>query len=74
LAGGGFKRGYVHGATDDFGYEVVKDVVRVHDLHATLLDALGLDHERLTYPHDGREDSLTDSPVTNAEVVESLLA
>lgn len=74
LAGGGFKRGYVHGATDDFGYEAVKDVVRVHDLHATLLDALGLDHERLTYPHDGREDSLTDSPVTNAEVVESLLA
>ncbi|HEV7999676.1 MAG TPA: DUF1501 domain-containing protein [Planctomycetaceae bacterium] len=74
LAGGGFKQGYVHGATDDFGYEAVKDVVRVHDLHATLLDALGLDHERLTYPHDGREDSLTDSPVTNAEVVESLLA
>ncbi|HET6327424.1 MAG TPA: DUF1501 domain-containing protein [Planctomycetaceae bacterium] len=74
LAGGGFKRGYVHGATDDFGYEAVKDVVRVHDLHATLLDALGLDHERLTYPHDGRDDSLTDSPVTNAEVIESLLA
>jgi Protein of unknown function (DUF1501) len=74
LAGGGFKSGYVHGATDDFGYESVKDVVRVHDLHATLLHALGLDHERLTYPHDGRDDSLTDSPVTNAEVVEALLA
>jgi len=74
LAGGGFKRGYVHGATDDFGYESVRDIVRVHDLHATLLAALGLDHERLTYPHDGRDDSLTDSPVTNAEVVPSLLA
>jgi hypothetical protein len=74
LAGGGFKRGYVYGATDDFGYEAVKDIVRVHDLHATLLDALGLDHERLTYPHDGRDDSLTDSPVTNAEVIEPLLA
>jgi Protein of unknown function (DUF1501) len=74
LAGGGFKRGYVHGATDDFGYESVRDVVRVHDLHATLLSALGLDHERLTYPHDGRDDSLTDSPVTSAEVVDSLLA
>ena len=44
LAGGGFKRGYVHGATDDFGYESATDVVRVHDLHATLLHALGLDH------------------------------
>jgi hypothetical protein len=74
LAGGGFKRGYTHGATDDFGYEAVKDIVRVHDLHATLLHALGLDHERLTYPHDGRDDSLTDSAVTNAEVVEPLLA
>jgi hypothetical protein len=74
LAGGGFKQGYTHGATDDFGYESVRDIVRVHDLHATLLHALGLDHERLTYPHDGRDDSLTDSPVTNADVIESLLA
>jgi hypothetical protein len=74
LAGGGFKRGYVHGATDDFGYESVREVVRVHDLHATLLQSLGLDHDRLTYPHDGRDDSLTDSAVTNAEVVDALLA
>jgi hypothetical protein len=73
LAGGGFKRGHVHGATDDFGYRAVKDVVRVPDLHATLLHALGLDHERLTYPHDGREDSLTDPEVTDARVIDDLL-
>jgi Protein of unknown function (DUF1501) len=74
LAGGGFKKGYVHGGTDEFGYESVTDVVRVHDLHATLLSALGLDHERLTYPHDGRDDTLTDAVVTNAQVVDQLLA
>jgi uncharacterized protein (DUF1501 family) len=74
LAGGGFKRGYVHGATDDFGYKSVKDIVRVSDLHATLLHALGLDHEALTYPHAGRPDSLTDVAVTKAEVVQELLA
>ncbi len=47
LAGGGFQGGYVHGATDDFGYESVEKVVTVHDFHATLLAALGLDHHRL---------------------------
>ncbi len=73
LAGGGFKQGYVHGATDDLGYRAVKDVVRVPDLHATLLHALGLDHTRLTVPHEGRDDSLTDFAVTRAEVVEGLL-
>ena len=74
LAGGGFKAGYVHGATDDFGYEAVKDVVTVHDLHATLLTALGLDHRRLTYPHDGRPTSLTDADVTKARLVNELFA
>jgi hypothetical protein len=74
LAGGGFKRGYVHGATDEFGYRAVQDVVPVPDLHATLLHALGLDHLRLTYPHDGRNDSLTDVVVSNAKVVRALLA
>lgn len=73
LAGGGFRRGYVHGATDDFGYKSVEDVVNVHDLHATLLHALGLDHERLTFPHEGRDDTLTDTVVTNAQVVPALL-
>jgi hypothetical protein len=74
LAGGGFKKGYVHGATDEFGYRAVKDVVRVHDLHATLLHALGLDHTRLAVRHEGREDTLTDFGVTRAEVVDALLA
>jgi uncharacterized protein (DUF1501 family) len=74
LAGGGFKRGYVYGGTDEFGYRAVDKVVRVNDLHATLLHALGLDHTRLTYPHEGREDSLTDSGVTHAEVVRELLS
>ena len=73
LAGGGFKQGYVHGATDDFSYRAVKDVVRVCDLHATLLHALGLDHARLTFPHEGRRDSLTDIEVTRARVVPQLL-
>ena len=74
LAGGGFKKGYVHGETDEFAYKAVRDEVRVIDLHATLLHALGLDHERLTYPHAGREDSLTDVGVTKARVIPDLLA
>ena len=74
LAGGGFKKGYVHGATDDFGYKSVEKVVRVYDLHATLLHALGLDHTKLTYPHEGRDDTLTDSAVSGAKVVPDLLA
>ena len=74
LAGGGFRKGYAHGATDDFGYESVKDVVTVHDLHATLLTNLGIDHRRLTYPMDGREASLTDAEVTKCQVVDALLA
>jgi len=74
LAGGGFKKGHIHGATDEFGYKSVENVVRVPDLHATLLQALGLEHERLTYPHAGRDDSLTDAGVTKARVVPELLA
>jgi hypothetical protein len=74
LAGGGFKPGYVHGSTDDFGYRSVDGPVTVHDLQATLLHALGLDHRKLTYPHEGRLDSLTDAEVTKAKVVPALLA
>jgi uncharacterized protein (DUF1501 family) len=74
LAGGGFKKGYVHGATDDFGYKSIENVVRVPDLHATLLHALGLDHTKLTFPHEGRDDTLTDSAVTRAEIAQDLLA
>jgi hypothetical protein len=74
LAGGGFKPGYVHGATDDFGYKSVENVVTVHDLQATLLHALGLDHRKLAYPHEGRLDSLNDVEVTKAKVVPELLS
>jgi Protein of unknown function (DUF1501) len=73
LAGGGFKKGCVHGATDDFSYRAIRDVVRVCDLHATLLDAFGLDHRKLTFPHEGRNDSLTDVDVTKARVISDLL-
>ena len=55
LAGGGVKAGYRHGATDPFGFQTVEGRVHVHDLHATLLNLLGLDHERLTYRHAGRD-------------------
>ena len=74
LAGGGFRRGYVHGSTDDFGYAAVDDIVSVHDLQATLLQALGLDHRKLTYPFEGRLDSLTDPEVTKARLVPRLLS
>lgn len=60
LAGGGIKAGHVHGATDDFGFNVVDAPVHVHDLQATILDCLGIDHERLTYRHQGRQFRLTD--------------
>ncbi len=60
LAGGGVKPGYSHGATDDYGYFAVENKVHMHDLHATLLHLLGLDHERLTYRYAGRDFRLTD--------------
>lgn len=72
LAGGGFKAGHVHGATDEIGYRSVEQSVSVADLHATLLHQLGLDHTRLTYRHHGSDESLTDSRVSNARVVAEL--
>ena len=60
LAGGGVKGGLVHGATDDFGWYAERDKVHVHDLHATILHLMGLDHERLTWRHAGRDFRLTD--------------
>jgi arylsulfatase A-like enzyme len=60
LAGGGVRAGHVHGATDDFGYNVAADPVHVHDLHATMLHLLGVDHERLTWRFQGRDYRLTD--------------
>jgi uncharacterized protein (DUF1501 family) len=73
LAGGGFKGGNVHGATDDVGYRSVQNRVTVPDLHATILHQLGLDHEKLTYRHHGSDESLTDARVTKAQVVRELL-
>ena len=60
FAGAGVKPGYSHGATDDYGFYAVQDRVSVFDLHATILHALGLDHEKLTYRHGGRDHRLTD--------------
>jgi uncharacterized protein (DUF1501 family) len=60
LAGGGVRGGTAYGATDDFGFRAVENKVHVHDLHATILHLLGLDHERLTYRHAGRDFRLTD--------------
>lgn len=60
VAGGGFKPGIVHGETDDYGYNIVRDPVSVHDFHATLLHCLGIDHERLTFRFQGRDYRLTD--------------
>lgn len=60
LAGGGVKSGHAHGETDEFGYYAVKDKVHMHDLHATLLHLMGIDHERLTYRYAGRDFRLTD--------------
>ncbi len=60
MAGGGVKGGITHGETDEFGYYAVKDKVHMHDLHATMLHLLGLDHQRLTYQYAGRDFRLTD--------------
>jgi hypothetical protein len=71
MAGGGVKRGYVHGATDDLGYRITKDPVHIHDLQATILHILGMDHERLTYRFQGRDFRLTD---VHGKVVKAVLA
>jgi hypothetical protein len=71
LAGGGVRGGMSYGATDDFGFQAVERRVFVHDLHATILHLLGVDHERLTYRHSGRDFRLTD---VHGEVVQDWLA
>jgi hypothetical protein len=60
LAGGGVKGGTAYGATDDFGFKSVENKVHVHDLHATILHLLGIDHKKLTYRFNGRDMRLTD--------------
>ena len=71
LAGAGVKPGIVHGATDEYGMKPIEDPVHVHDFHATILHLMGLDHEKLTYRHSGRDYRLTD---VYGEVVDGVLA
>jgi hypothetical protein len=71
VAGGGVKGGHVHGATDEFGYRAVEKRMHVHDLHATLLHLMGLDHERLTFRYSGRDFRLTD---VHGHVVRDIIA
>ena len=71
MAGGGIKPGTVYGETDDFSYNIVKDGMHVHDFQATLLHLLGVDHERLTFKHQGRRYRLTD---VHGRVMKDILA
>ena len=71
MAGGGVKGGYVHGATDEFGFKAVEKPVHVHDLHATILKLIGFDHEKFTYRYAGRDFRLTD---VHGNVVDELIA
>jgi hypothetical protein len=71
LAGGGFKPGVVMGETDDLGFNVVRDKVHVHDLHATILNQLGFDHKKLTFRFQGRDFRLTD---VHGNIMQPLLA
>ena len=71
MAGGGIRGGHVHGETDDYGYNIVRDPVHIHDLNATILHCLGIDHRRLTFRQQGRDYRLTD---VHVNVVQSLLS
>ena len=71
LAGGGVKGGMTYGESDDFGFKATQNRMHIHDLHATLLHLLGIDHERLTYRHAGRDFRLTD---VHGHVAKEILA
>jgi hypothetical protein len=71
IAGAGIKGGMTHGETDDYCYNIVQDPVHVHDLHATILRTLGIDHTRLTYKFQGRAFRLTD---VSGKIVTEILA
>jgi uncharacterized protein (DUF1501 family) len=71
MAGGGVKPGHTHGETDDLGYNAIKDVVHVHDFHATMMHLFGVDHEKLTYRFQGRQFRLTD---VHGKIVKGILA
>jgi uncharacterized protein (DUF1501 family) len=70
LTGAGVKKGFSYGATDDFGYKAVQNIATIYDLHATILHLLGIDHERLSYYHNGIERRLTD---VHGEVLTDIL-
>jgi uncharacterized protein (DUF1501 family) len=71
LAGGGVKPGISYGATDEFGHHAIENPVHMHDLHATILHLLGINHEHLTFRHDGRDFRLTD---VHGHLVRDILA
>ena len=71
MAGGGVKGGMTYGSTDEIGFEAVENKVHLHDIHATILHLMGIDHEQLTYFHQGREESLTD---VGGRIISDLLA
>ena len=73
LAGGGVKPGFTHGETDDLGYEAVRDLVSPHDLHATILAQLGIDHHRLTIEHQGANQRLSNL-TKESRIVEEIIA
>ena len=71
LAGGGVRGGLTYGATDEFGFAAVENKMHVHDLHATMLHLMGIDHERLTYRYSGRDFRLTD---VHGRIVKEIIA
>jgi hypothetical protein len=71
MAGAGVKKGFVFGETDEFGYNVIKDPVHVHDFQATIMHLLGIDHEQLIFKHQGRRYRLTD---VHGHVIKPILA
>jgi len=71
MAGGGIKGGTIYGATDEYGYKAVENKLQIHDLHATMLHLLGMDHEKLTYLWGGRDMRLTD---VHGKIIQSVLA
>jgi len=71
LAGGGVRGGMTFGATDEYGYRAIENVLTIHDLHATVLHLLGIDHERLTFRFGGRDFRLTD---VHGQVINPILA
>jgi hypothetical protein len=71
MCGGGIKGGTIYGATDEYGYKAVQDKLQIHDLHATMLHLLGMNHEQLTFRFSGRDMRLTD---VHGKVIHDILA